>query len=296
MHKPLECNLQLLYNFFDMKIAVFTKEQMKNSPIRQNLLSRLKDSGDFDVCEISLQNIEQYSADFDKILVFGGDGSVLEAVHSGIDAPIVGVNLGKLGFLTQFDSDVDYSTLFDALYSNEYDTRMLLDICVGDNKYHALNEAVVKANYSRPVYIDVRVDGKFVDCYHGDGAIVSTPTGSTAYSLSAGGPVLEPKVEAVVINPICAHSLHSRPLVVSSSSTIEFTLNDDNNGYANTQNTDFATLCIDGENLLQIGVNEKICISKSDTMAKFVAISADNFYKKLLEKMNVWGVASAYKG
>lgn len=276
-----------------MKIAVFTKEQMKSSPIRQNLLSRLQESGHFDICEISLQNPLEFGNDFDEILVFGGDGSVIEAVHSGIDAPIVGVNLGKLGFLTQFDSDVDVNVLIDALLSGEYDTRMLLDISVDGKKFQALNEAVIKTNGSRPVYIDVYVDGKFVDCYHGDGAIASTPTGSTAYSLSAGGPILEPKVEALVINPICAHSLHSRPLVISSSSTLNFVLNDNNN----TLNAGgFATLCIDGENVLQVGVGESICISKTDMMAKFVAVSNDNFYKKLLEKMNVWGVTSAYKG
>lgn len=276
-----------------MNIAVFTKEQMKSSPIRQNLLSRLQESGHFDICEFSLQNPLEYGNDFDKILVFGGDGSVIEAVHSGIDAPIVGVNLGKLGFLTQFDSDVDVNVLIDALFSCEYDTRMLLDISIGCKNFQALNEAVIKANGSRPVYIDVYVDGKFVDCYHGDGAIISTPTGSTAYSLSAGGPILEPKVEALVINPICAHSLHSRPLVISSSSTVQFVLNDMGNALSAN---DFATLCIDGKNVFRLGVNDKICISKSDSVAKFVAVSNDNFYKKLLEKMNVWGVTSAYKG
>lgn len=289
-----------MYNFFTMKIAVFTKEQMKNSAIRQNLLSRLKESGSFDIYEISPQNPHEYGTDFDKILVFGGDGSVLEGVHSGIDAPIVGVNLGKLGFLTQFESDVDINVLIDALCSTDYVTRMLLDISVNGQKFHALNEAVIKSNFSRPLYIDVYTDAKFVDCYHGDGAIVSTPTGSTAYSLSAGGPVLAPDVEALVINPICAHSLHSRPLVVGASSSVELILNDDNyialNSGNSCKNTSLATLCIDGENVCEFGVGEKICISKSDMVAKFVAISNDNFYKKLLKKMNVWGATTSYKG
>lgn len=289
-----------MYNFFTMKVAVFTKEQMKNSVIRQNLLSRLKESDSFDIYEISPQNPQEYGTDFDKILVFGGDGSILEGVHSGIDAPIVGVNLGKLGFLTQFESDVDIPALQDALFSTDYETRMLLDISVNGQKFHALNEAVIKSNFSRPLYIDVYSDSKFVDCYHGDGAILSTPTGSTAYSLSAGGPVLAPNVEALVINPICAHSLHSRPLVVGSSSIVEFVLNNDNNNTFNcsyaSKDLELATLCIDGENVLCLGANEKICISKSDKVAKFVAISNDNFYKKLLKKMNVWGVTTTYKG
>lgn len=266
-----------------MKIALVTKAQMLNSKVRCELINHLKDSGEFEFVELSALK----KGDFvDKILVFGGDGTVLEAVRYGLNAPIVGVNLGKLGFLTQFESDVTIDELKCALKDNSVNCKMLLSVQAQDNAYLALNEAVLKSETSRPLYIDVYVDKKFVDCYHGDGVIVSTPTGSTAYSLSAGGPVVTPDVEALVINPICAHSLHSRPIVVSSNSSIELVLKGDLS----------ANLCIDGENVKVLGENGRVCISKSEQVATFTQVNDGNFYKKLLEKMNVWGVTTSHKG
>lgn len=272
-----------MYNFLYMRVAVISKSQTLTSPIRRELLDRIKTCGNFELCEISKNDTDK---DFDRILVFGGDGTVLDAVHFGIDAPILGVNLGNLGFLTQFDKDVDVLALAHALTSNEICSKMLLEVENNGSVYSALNDVVVKSVSSRPSYIDVFVDGKYVDSYHGDGVVISTPTGSTAYSLSCGGPVLSPDVEAIIINPICAHSLHSRPLVVSSSSKIQLVMRENSP----------SQLCVDGENVSALDGGNKIEIQKSSKRAKFIAIENDNFFKKLLDKMNVWGVTSSYKG
>lgn len=272
-----------MYNFLQMRVAVISKSQTLSSPERKDLLSRIQTCGNFELCEISKENSDK---DFDRILVFGGDGTVLEAVHCGIDAPILGVNLGNLGFLTQFDKDVDALTLAHALTISNASSKMLLEVENSGVIYNALNDVVVKSVSSRPTYIDVFVDEKYVDSYHGDGVVISTPTGSTAYSLSCGGPVLSPDIEAIIINPICAHSLHSRPLVVSSNSKIQLVMRENSP----------SQLCIDGENVSSLESGNKVIIQKSSRTAKFIAVENDNFFKKLLDKMNVWGVTSSYKG
>lgn len=263
-----------------MKICVITKEQASNADIRNKLIKQLESCEDFSLFDIASVGSEK---DFDKLLIFGGDGTVLDGIRSGIDAPIVGVNLGNLGFLTQFERSVSFDELKAALLGSDTIDRLMLEVGIDGSSFSALNEAVIKGSSPRPIYIDVYIDNKAVDCYHGDGVIVSTPTGSTAYSLSAGGPVLAPDVEGIIINPICAHSLHSRPLVVSAGSHIELKLR----GGA-------ATLCIDGEGAINLKDECSVCIQKSQRSAKFVAVENDNFYKKLLEKMNVWG--STHKG
>ena len=125
----------------------------------------------------------------------------------------------------------------------------------------------------------MKVDGQFVDKYHADGVIISTPTGSTAYSLSAGGPIVSPGVNAIIINPICPHSLHSRPLIVSGDSKIDVLI--EGGG---------GILVADGDRQVDVDNSTTIEITKSAKQAKFVC-GNDNFYKKLLEKMNKWGVA-----
>ena len=219
------------------KIAIFTKAE--SSAEKDAVTEQLKASGAFDVCEVVSGN--DLPTDCHDLVVFGGDGTVLEAVKSVRDDVIVtGINVGNLGFLTQFEKDSPISNIVDGINCGDYDERMALCVNCGETRAEALNEIVLKSTTSRPVYIDVFVDSKFVDSYHSDGAIVSSPTGSTAYSLSAGGPILAPNVSAIVIIPICAHSLHSRPMVVNSDAKIELRLREDekavmNFGYNNQE-------------------------------------------------------------
>lgn len=262
-----------------MKIAVVQKHNLKDNMLKKWLVDGLKSTGEFDVYELA--SASEISADFDKVLVFGGDGTMLDAVSHSLpfDLPVLGVNLGYLGFLTDFDKDVTAKELADALKSGEYVSKSLLQVVQGDKKLLALNDFVVKSVSARPIVIDLFVDGNFADTFKSDGLIVSTPTGSTAYSLSAGGPVVAPDVRAIVVNPICPHSLHSRPLVVSDKAEIVVKISGED---------DIAALTIDGLVVKNVNFNDEIFVKTSDKSAKFVSVKKENFYNKLLKKMNVW--------
>lgn len=266
-----------------MNIAILTKPNMESNPTRLKVLELLRSFSDYCVKEISLK--EEISADTDRVLVFGGDGTMLEAVRAirGRDIPVLGVNLGHLGFLASFEQNADCNRIIDCLKNGERVSRMLLDIEINAGDImRSLNEVVIKSAGTRPITLDISIDGEFADSFHSDGIIVSSPAGSTAYSLSAGGPVLAPDVDAIVIIPICAHSLHSRPLVVNASSKIEIKLSGEHRGI----------ISVDGANNGTLEKNEIIRVTKSLKSAVFLSDGDENFYAKLLKKMNRWGTTS----
>ena len=267
-----------------MKIAVVTRPNMHNDKTRLAVLEALKEDGSFDVYECDLGIIPN---DADKVLVFGGDGTMLEAVRDsgGADVEILGVNLGTMGFLSAFEQDAEPKAVVDALKYGEGRPRMLLDaVADGKSMGRALNEVVVKSGGSRPINLDLYVNDSYVDTYHSDGLIVSTPTGSTAYSFSAGGPVIAPDVDAIIVNPICAHSLHSRPLVVASSAEIVLCLKGNDMGDRNA-----AIVAIDGEEVAKLPRNALLRVKKSGSIVRLASVDDGNFYEKLLRKMNRWG-------
>ncbi len=267
-----------------MKIAVVTKQNAAECKTFQDIIAYLQHDEDM---QIVISSIEKIDKTYDKILVFGGDGTMLNASKkaSELDIPILGVNIGNLGFLTQFESGIDAKSVHGALKLDKYQTKMLLEIGVGKHVSTALNEAVVKSTSSRPIFLDLYVDGCFVDSYHADGMIVSSPTGSTAYSLSAGGAVLAPSLNGIIINPICPHSLHSRALVVSADSVVELK-------FCNTNETQKAVCAIDGNEEFYLERGSVLKISKSTSLAKFVDVSNEDFYSRLLKKMNRWGTTN----
>lgn len=263
-----------------MKIAVITNKFIKNPEIKDKFIAELAGNDSLEL--IDIENAKDINNSFDKVLVFGGDGTILKAAKTAADfgIPVVGVDLGRLGFLAEFSKTSNAKEIEEALLSSETTSKMLIAAEVGKIKQNALNEIVIKSAQSRPVYLDLYIDGDYVDSYHSDGIIISTPTGSTAYSLSAGGPVLSPDVDAMLIIPICPHSLHSKSLVIASSSKVEIKLN----RYID------AVVSVDGEEFLCIKPGENVLICKSDKTAEFIVKNKDNFYKKLLDKMNKWGV------
>ena len=262
-----------------MRIAVIKKNSVANVELKDWLLDGLKSLGGFDVVELT--SPKDITADFDRVLVFGGDGTMLETVRYAVpfDIPVLGVNLGHVGFLTEFDKDVTAKELAAALNSKKFSEKSLLEINFLDSTCLALNELVVKSGTTRPILIDLFVDGKFADTFKSDGLIVSTPTGSTAYSLSAGGPIVSPDVKAIVINPICPHSLHARPIVVSSDAQIEILIAGEEGE---------ASLVVDGCMVGSAKLGYKINLKTSSKSAKFVVGNEINFFDKLLKKMNVW--------
>jgi NAD+ kinase len=170
----------------------------------------------------------------DAVVVLGGDGTLLAVARELGEhcVPILGVNLGTLGFLAETAQDELHKTLSDLLAGRvEREARMRLDVRVDREgslrgRYLALNDAVISGPLSRLLDLDTRADGFEVTTYHADGLIVATPTGSTAYSLSAGGPLVLPDLEAIVVTPICPHTLTQRPLVLPPGSRIEVRVRD----------------------------------------------------------------------
>lgn len=262
-----------------MKIAVVSKKNIVGNPLRTWLLDGIKSSGEFDVKELASSN--EISAEFDKVLVFGGDGTMLDAVRHAVkfDIPVLGVNLGNLGFLTEFDKDATAKDVISALKSTKISEKALLSIAIGERTFVALNELVLKGTSTHPDLFDLFIDDNFADTFKSDGLIVSTPTGSTAYSLSAGGPVLAPGVKASLIIPICPHTLHSRPIVVSDKSKIAVKVSSEDGE---------VSLIADGNLVGTAKFGDVITVTKADITAKFVRGKNENFYNKLLKKMNVW--------
>jgi NAD+ kinase len=223
----------------------------------------------------------------DFAVVLGGDGTLLSAARavSWAEVPILGVNLGSLGFLTEVPLEDVYSTL-EAIDRNECGIELRAMVrceLVRDDEvistYDALNDAVVnKSAIARLVSFDLYVNEAFVSNYKADGVIVATPTGSTAYSLAAGGPIIMPSADVLVITPVCAHSLTGRPLVVRDTSGIEIFV----------QNVDGdAFLTIDGQLGVPVTDNDRILCRRSEHKVKLLRMRK-TFFEVLRTKLK-WG-------
>ena len=265
-----------------MDIAAYTKSTLTDHPARLRILDALRASGEFSISEI--QGSMPIPQGTERLLVFGGDGTMLDAAvraaRSG--AAVLGVNLGNLGFLTQFETDASPEDIAAALTSGETESRMLLECRSAAGNFLALNDVVLRSDGTRPLTVSLFVDGQFADCYRSDGVIVATPTGSSAYSLSVGGPVLAPEVDAVIVNPVCPHTLHSRPIVAGGSSEIVLRLSSEES----------ARLVVDGRDEGGLRASSVIAVRRSQTEARFVKVGESRFYERLLSKMNRWGTTA----
>jgi len=233
-------------------------------------------------------DLETIGERIDFLVVLGGDGTLLSAARAlhGRPVPILAVNLGGLGFLTSFTLDEMYPMLETVLGGDYRITeRMMLDAEVVHNgekasRNCALNDAVAnKGALSRMLTFDVHVNQSHVGRYRADGLIVATPTGSTAYSLAAGGPVVQPDLEAFVITPICPHMLTNRPLVVPDTATIEV-------DFAATDEPAYLTL--DGQIGFELAPEDRVVITKSSLRVKFVRPLRKTYYEVLRSKLR-WG-------
>ena len=224
----------------------------------------------------------------DLIIVLGGDGTLLAAARAlhGQNVPILAVNLGGLGFLTSSTLDELYPLLEQVLKGeHRIGERMMLEAEIlrsgkAAERERALNEAVAnKAALARMLDFDVFVDSRHVGRYRADGIIVATPTGSTAYSLAAGGPILQPDLDAFVITPICPHMLTNRPLVIPDTSRVEL-------DFTAAHEPVFITL--DGQTGFQLEPQDHVVITKSPSKVKFVRPPRKTYYEVLRSKLR-WG-------
>lgn len=223
----------------------------------------------------------------DMILALGGDGGILSTakVVGKEMVPILGVNTGRLGFL----AEIDIQELIDniKLLSEKkfyIEKRMILAGTIPSNdsgkKIYGLNDIVVnKGSYSRTIVLEVFIGDKYFNTYTADGLIIATPTGSTAYSLSAGGPILSPNVEGIIINPICPHSLTERPVIIPSESMISIKLKTE---------IDHVKIFADGQIGFNLKSEQKLEVKKGEYLVNLVHCSKKSFYDILRTKLN-WG-------
>ena len=228
--------------------------------------------------DLRFSRLDRELPNADMVICFGGDGTILHMAKAATrhNLPILGVNIGTMGFMAELES-TELEKL-SMLATGEFTTekRMMLDVSVlqGDKVlFHdlCLNDAVVtKGAIARVVHLSVKCDGVQAMEFGGDGVIVATPTGSTAYSLSAGGPVVEPEAGVMVITPICAHDVGSRCMVASEKRviTVELTRNARRNAY----------LSVDGGRALRLNLGDKTVIRKADLTTKLVRLQERSFY------------------
>lgn len=225
----------------------------------------------------------------DIVIVVGGDGTTLNVAKAASlhNKLTLGINAGRLGFMSGLERDE--LSLLNRLVSGDYEVekRMMIDARLmtenGTQDFICLNDAVItRGDLARLIDVTVKSDGRVITKNRADGMIIATPTGSTAYSMAAGGPVVSPDNSCFVVTPICPHSLVNRSIVFSSDKELEITVENDKN------NTSY--LSIDGEKSVTVTKNSKIIISKSEYVAKLIKIKPDSFYeilnKKLLERRN----------
>jgi NAD+ kinase len=232
----------------------------------------------------------QIALEADLLLVLGGDGTLLAAAREGAEfgKPILPINMGSLGFLTSFTVDELYPALEATLSGNAtMEERVLLYVeRINDGKVlarqHVLNDAVVhKGTLARMIQLELYIDGGFVCRYRADGLIVSTPTGSTAYSMSAGGPIVHPRVESILITPICPHTLSDRPVVVPDTSNIELRLEG---------SSDSLFLTLDGQTGVPMLVSDHVTITRAKERLKLIHPPNKTYFEILRSKLK-WGEA-----
>ncbi len=229
-------------------------------------------------------------ASCDLIVCLGGDGTFLSAVHRpGCETiPIIGVNLGSVGFLPEILPDqLDEAILQLVNGQFHLEQRMMLDVqCFNENHEllesgFALNDAVIsRGGKSRILTLDLTINQVFVDRIPGDGLIVSTPTGSTAYSLSAGGPIIHPELDLILITPICPHTLHNRSYIAADNSRVVISICD----YPFQ-----ALLAIDGRQEIYLNCGSTVVIQRSERSLSLIRLGKDNFYAALPQKIHARG-------
>ncbi|MBR1425174.1 NAD(+)/NADH kinase [bacterium] len=242
----------------------------------QNLLSILEKYNE----SVDILDIDNLKKGYDLVFVIGGDGTILKSArfYSEYNTAIFGVNLGRLGFLSQAGGD-NLESAVGQILAGDY--KIEKRIMLKSGNIVALNDFVVKGeDCSRLGGFLLEINGRFVCEYLADGLIISTPTGSTAYSMAAGGPILTPELDNITIIPICPHTFSARPIVVSSNSKIAI---------SSIKTSNFS-VSADGQKSLS--VTNKIVVGKSENCANLVLLKDNNFFTVLRTKLN-WGTSPA---
>ncbi len=270
-----------------LKLALLARDQTETiQSVCGELLDFLSSQPDTEVlCSAVVEDFDAAETDPDLVVVVGGDGAILRACRQlgKQQSPILGVNMGRLGFLADLTPD-EFRTEYSAVLAGHYETvEHVMFECTHETvdgktaKFLGLNEAAISAGASlQMVEVQLKIDGDSVATYSCDGLILSTAVGSTAHSLSAGGPAIRQDLPVFVVTPICPHTLSNRPLVDHADRTYEFTLPD-----ARTE----VVLVIDGQVRRDFGVGDRVTIRKADVTFKLVKTHGHSYYKVLHDKL-----------
>jgi NAD+ kinase len=257
----------------------------------QSLIDKYQEKGIQAVLIDSLNNQDTDSKmqNAELIVSIGGDGTMLQSAKLAYqyDIPITGINKGRLGFLTDINPQEANQVLDDIIYGNyTTENRILIEAFISTNSInksigYAFNDIVInRKETGRMIRVETSIDNSFINTHEGDGFIVATPTGSTAYSLSCGGPILKPDVEALLLVPICPHSLNDRPMVVPSSS--EITLR-----YGSEQDVS-AGIDLDGDTVYELQIGDKLVIKKAEKTICLIHPENYDYFDNLKSKL-LWG-------
>jgi NAD+ kinase len=281
-----------------MKIGLVINEQKSHvyEPV-QELVDWFRDQP----CEVYVESVEPFDeapnlnhVDREElarvsevVVVFGGDGTLLDAAHAMAESetPILGVNSGGLGFLTETTLE-EMKPAIKRVLENDYEVQQRMMIqgtgenTGGNHRIHALNDIVLsRARLGRVIQVAAFIDGDFVTSYVADGIIISTPTGSTAYNLSANGPIVHPELQSIVLNPICPHTLTNRPLIIPPQSEVELEI----------ESSDECILTGDGQDkITNLHNGDRVRVGRSPRSVSLIKPEDRDFYTILRTKLH-WG-------
>ena len=270
------------------KIVIYSNPQRDVGLVMTNQVLELFKSREDTGCvltftEDSAEAVGQAMAGADIVIALGGDGTILHAARYAAKegVPILGINAGNKGFMAELES-VDAERILSAAEGgSEIERRMMLDVEVlreGKSVYSdfALNEAVISGR-ARLLHMTVRGDGRVISELSGDGVVIATPTGSTAYSMAAGGPIMEPEAENIIITPICAHAIFAKSFVLVPQRTVEVQLNDnDDRG---------AYVSADGEVGFDLISGDRVVVRESKYVTRLIRVTDTSFYEKVEKKL-----------
>ena len=241
----------------------------------------IDESSDYENSHTNSVNHDDFVNTVDLIIVFGGDGTLLNSARKYLDyeIPVLGINMGKVGFLTDIKVDDFEKSLSDILDGNYViEERNLVSAKFNETHLYGLNEVVIHSgSYAQLMRYQLSVNDKIVYEQRSDGLIVATPTGSTAYALSAGGPIIHPSLDVWTILPMLPQSLSSRPFIISSEEKVTINLFDGPN--------EQAKICVDGQNDIDLPFNTEISISKMKKTLKLVHPKDNDFFEACREKL-----------
>ena len=273
-------------------IIIVNRQKDKELTLTTKIINYIKEHGgtckNYDVAP----ECEEVPKDTECVLVLGGDGTLIRAASKLVTCglPLIGVNLGTLGYLCELEEKNIFEAV-DLLMADEYvlEERMLLTghgVMHGESTTEqlALNEVTIhRAGTLSILSLIVYVNGKYLHTFHGDGIIISTPTGSTGYNMSAGGPIVDPKAQMLVLTPINAHNLNARSIVISAEDEVTIEL-----GSRRPKKDDAALVSFDGDAMANLEVGDRFIIKRAKTTAKICKLSGESFLEILRKKMQAY--------